>query len=231
MAPSFVTWSDGTFLSNATSCSARAPAGRTAGQVMSAHVYCYLPSATLRATGWRMVANTRTATFQIADFVRVADGTSADDITVSWSGTALVAQVGIALWANGLALAPVDVAGTGAVGNSTSPTAPGVQTTVAACALVCSMCTDDTNTYRPPSGMTQIDAGTAEGVAVAVQAAAGITGSKTWTLGTADSWAAHLWALAPATTIADVNVAGVAVQHSLWRHDGAGAAPVSLAVA
>jgi len=190
----------------ASSIAVALPVGTTAGDVLVACVATN--GATVTATGvpagWAPIAAvTARANPKVFGYYRVAG--AAEPASYSWVLSASVtAGAGIARYSGVDVSNPLDGAASTATGvSATTAVIPGVTTTADNAMLVgCAGANSSAASLgiATPAGMTEVwdVAGKRHEVADGLQAVAGATGSRTWTLSSAREWAGWLVALRPA---------------------------------
>jgi hypothetical protein len=203
---------------NGSSLAIGKPAGTAANDVMIASISARPSSATIAApAGWvlvRRIDNASGQTTSLAVFRKVAG--AGEPASYTWDVTGATWAVGgIQSFVNVDAVNPIDVeAGQATPGGFTHAT-PSVTTTVANAIVVTSHTFATSETWTPPTGMTEAfdvqfqPVTTNQGQSLegnyVVQAAAGATGTKTATAaggaGAEDIGAAHILALRPGAAV------------------------------
>lgn len=181
------------------------PAGTVAGDVL---VACLALNGSRVAdggvpAGWAPIASdVAIANPHIFGYVKVAG--SAEPADYRWTlSSSVTSGAGIARYAGVSTSTPLDAPASSASGAAASTaTVPGITTATPGTMLVGCMAMNSsstTNTITSPSGMTQAwdIAGKRHELADGLQAAAGATGSKSWTFSAAREWAGWLGALRP----------------------------------
>jgi len=181
------------------------PAGTTVGDVL---VACLAlngggVSSSGVPAGWTLIAAaTGVANPHVFGYYHVAGSTEPSSFT--WGLSSSVANgAGIARYSGVRAASPIDASATTASGASaTTGTLPGVTTATPGAMLVGCMGINSSSTavlIDPPSGMAEAwdIGGKRQELADHSQAAAGPSGSKTWTFSSTREWAGWLVALRP----------------------------------
>lgn len=180
------------------------PAETASGDVLVAEVASRGGAAISAPKGWTEIRNTSKGTSErMTTFYKVANGEEPASYTFT-STDAFGKSGGIATWDHVDAKSPI-VTSSGNTGTGTTITASGVTTLEPETALMAVAGINDQTTATPPGGFTErwdvASAGTFKSTSessTALQAAAGASGSKTITAGSAGGgWEAQLIALRP----------------------------------
>jgi PKD repeat protein len=182
-----------------------APAGTTAGNVLVACLALNGGSVSSSGVpaGWTLIAAaTGAANPHVYGYYHVAGSSEPSNFT--WTlGSSVANGAGIARYSGVRAASPIDATATTASGASaTTGTVPGVTTATSGAMLVGCMGINSSSTavlIDPPSGMAEAwdIGGKRQELADHVQAAAGPSGSRTWTFSSTREWAGWLVALRP----------------------------------
>jgi hypothetical protein len=190
-----------------TSVSVSLPASVAAGDLLVMVIQTSAGAApTVNAvTGWTHLITKQTSVtgFAFDVFYRVADGTEGSTVTVTTTAAANF-QVIVARVTGADTVTPINASASGSVAAGSTAATPSITTTAANCLIVSIASPVSTATSTAPTGMTKRwqDNNGAVGNEISwadvVQAAAGATGTQTWTIGATTSFATAVVTIAVA---------------------------------
>ncbi len=184
------------------------PSGVVSGDLMLVFISTDGATTSHTSSGWTTVEEETTSTgakCTLAIMSKIAGGSEPSDYTFTGGGNQT--RCGIIFRIDGQNATFKDVSGIDNTGDSATPTAPDVTTTVDDCLVLCAYAQDEAEAPNiHPGSTTELadfdsaggDPASTLGVASYTQASAGATGTKQWTDSNSNRWIGAQVAIAPA---------------------------------